>query len=148
MEPSTASYYRAILFLDPHSSNHLPKSLIQLHTWTAKRNQALGLSGTVSKQTALSVAITWISSTAEGREFVKDQLPGLFSAAEPPEAFSPDGPIDWEKVPANTKVVVTVKDKLPVNGEFVGQRQGVYIDVQINGEKKSFRSTQVQLIGA
>jgi hypothetical protein len=72
MDPTTASYYRAILFSDSQDARPLPKSLIDLHAWAFKRSQALGIGGIISKASALSIAMTWMSSTSEGREFTRD----------------------------------------------------------------------------
>lgn len=160
MEPQIASYYRAILFADGQDTRPLPPTLVQLHKWAVKRHQALGLGGTVSKAVALNVALTWLSSTADGREFASafTTLGDLF--CEEPAELSDDGsdelsdelsddPSDeWDSLPAETEVVVTMRDKSTATGQFIGRR-GNWIDVRVNGTVEHFRISKVQIpVGA
>lgn len=143
MDPQTASYYRAILFVDSQDTRPLPPTLVQLHAWAVKRCQAMGLGSTIAKASALSVAMTWLSSTKEGREFARDftVLGNMFDV----ELVVSDGKVKWEFVAVDTPVVV-IQDGEPTPGEYLGKRAG-FIDVRIAGERKVFKSTQVQLAG-
>jgi plastocyanin len=143
MDPSTASYYRAILYADSQDSRQLPPTLIRLHAWAVKRGMALGLGGTISKQSALAVAMTWLSSTKEGRAFADEftTIGGLFSEAEIP--LTPGDEVKWEKVQADSKVIVNVNDQTLI-GKYIGRRSS-WVDVMVDGERKSYRLHQVQV---
>lgn len=142
MNAQTASYYRAILYNDGQDERKLPESLIRLHTWAQKRCQALGISSTIPKATALSVTLQWLAGTEEGRAFSRTipELGDLFSDE------SGDTVISWKDVAPNTPVIVSVDGK-PVPGLFVSQR-GSWIDVKIDGVEKHVRVPQVKLAGA
>lgn len=145
MDQTTASYYRAILFHNSEDTQLLPKSLVMLHTWTIQRCQAMGLSATITKATAISVALAWLSGTEDGRAFSR-QLPigSLFTASAPDNEVERE-PVDWDAVAPDTKVIAMVDDK-PVQGEYVG-RKASWLEVRIAGEKKNFRFQHVQLAG-
>ncbi len=151
MDPSTASYYRAILFVDGLDTRPLPPTLLQLHGWAVKRHLALGLGGTISKATALTVAMTWLSTTKDGREFTRENttLGDLFAGpAEESESVSDPDPIDWDSVEVESKVVVTLSDnKTKKIGYFIARR-GTWLDVRVDGELKPFRTSKVQIAGA
>lgn len=148
MDTSAASFYRAILFSDREDSRPIPATLIQLHMWGAKRWQALGLGTNITKAAAFNIATMWLSGTAEGREFARTEtkLGNMFSDPEVSSDASEKTAIDWNTLPAKTKVIATVGDEAAV-GEFVDYRSS-WVRVSIGGETKSFRSTQVQLAGA
>lgn len=148
MDQSTASYYRSILFHDGQDQRPLPKTLVMLHAWAFKRFQAMGAGSIISKQVALSVALTWMSSTKDGMAFTRENtdLGDFFEAdAEQPESDD-ETMIDWVNIPLETKVVVLIDNK-PTPGEYIGRRSS-RIDVRIAGERKSFKREQVQLAGA
>ena len=142
MDPTTASYYRAILFRDSQDSRPLPQSLLKLHAWSYKTCLAMGIGSIIPKQTALAVALTWLSSTDDGRAFAQ-KYPGLEDLFDEPEqaveAFN------WSNVKVGTSVIVTTDDK-EVPGEFLGKRSS-WLDVKINGEKKSVRAHELKLAG-
>lgn len=148
MDPTTASYYRSILFHDSQDQRPLPPTLVLLHAWAYKRFQAMGAGSLISKQAALCVAMTWLSSTKEGLEFASEftSIGHLFCEQDDEPVKAGSNAVDWAAVAVETKVVVTV-DKKPTVGEFLGRRSG-WIDVRMNGEQKSFRTSQVQLAGA
>jgi hypothetical protein len=149
MDPTTASYYRAILFRDSQDTRALPPTLVTLHAWAFKCCQAMGIGSIISKQAALSVAMTWLSTTKEGQAFTRESttLGDLFGAPDemPPEVAGASS-VDWDAVPAESKVVVIVDEK-PTIGEFIARR-GAWIDVRVGGDPKHFRTSQVQLAGA
>lgn len=148
MDPTTASYYRAILFNDSQDQRPLPPALMKLHQWAARRNQVLGLGGTVSKAVALSIAMTWMSSTREGREFTQEYTPlgDLFSVNEDSAETSLSAE-EWDTLPAESDVVVTLNDKKTrVVGKYLGRR-GSYLDIRIEGEVRAFKTSQVKLSG-
>lgn len=151
MDPSTASYYRAILFVDGLDQKPLPPTLLQLHAWAVKRNQALGLGGMITKAIALTVAMTWMSSTKEGRAFTRENTPlgDIFpEPVEESESVSAPSPIDWDSVAAEAEVVVIMSDnKTRKVGNFLGRR-GNWLDVRVDGEVKHFKTTKVQVAGA
>lgn len=149
MDPQTASYYRAILFTDGQDSRPLPQSLLRLHAWAIKRHQAMGLGGTIAKASALAVAMTWLSSTNDGREFAKEHTNiGDLFVAEAEEAVEAEpNKVDWSEVEPETPVLVMIDDK-PTAGHFVERRGRSWIDIRINGETKKFRCSQVRLSGA
>ena len=146
MDPSTASYYRAILFVDGTDTKPIPPTLMQLHAWAVKRNQALGLGGMITKAVALSVGMTWLSSTKEGREFARENttLGDMFDESE---SNSSPSPIDWDSVPVESEVVVIMSDKTKKVGNYIGRR-GNWLDVRVDGELKHFKTTKVQVAGA
>jgi len=150
MDPMTASYYRAILFRDSQDSRPIPPTLVLLHAWAFKRFQAMGAGSIISKQAALCVATTWMSSTNEGRAFAIEHttIGELFCVATEEEAVLPAGSavVDWDSLAPETKVFVTVNKKTHT-GEFMGRRGG-WIDVRIGGDEKQYRANQVQLAGA
>jgi len=161
MDPQTASYYRAILFVDGQDHRTLPPTLVELHKWAVKRNQALGLGGMITKAVALSVAMTWLSSTKEGRAFTSLLTPlgDLFGECENElsddladdlaDEPADDAAIitgDWDTLPAESRVVVTMQDKSHCEGQFI-TRRGSWVDVRVNGEVKHFRISKVKPVG-
>lgn len=151
MDPTTAKYYRAVLFTDGLDMRPLPASLLELHAWAVKRHMALGLGGMLTKATAFSVALTWMSSTKDGWEFTRDntQLGDLFSesADQAEAAASALSAEEWDTLPNESKVVVTLADRTTKTGEFLGRR-GKYVDVRIDGDLKVFQTNKVKLEGA
>lgn len=161
MDPTTASYYRAILFVEAYDDKPLPPTLVLLHKWAIKRCQALGLGGTISKQTALSVAMMWMSTTNEGIEFTRefttlgdifgapdDDMSGIISSVKnDDESADDENVVDWDALPVETKVIAT-KGGTQMIGEYVGRRSRAWIDVRIDGERQSFRPRHVQIAGA
>lgn len=148
MDPTTASYYRAILYVDRESTDPLPESLICIHDFAFKRHQALGLGSLISKQAALSVALTWLSSTTEGKEFSRKHtsLGELFGKAPTPAEREKEieEKVDWSKVKVNTPVIVS-DDGMTINGTFFARAKNKMLEVVVGNEKKSFRAFQVQL---
>lgn len=71
MDHATASKYRVILFGDQEDTNALPPGLVKLHNFAHQRLQRFGLGG-VSREVALSVVMTWMQTTDEGREFFEE----------------------------------------------------------------------------
>jgi len=134
MDPTSAKYYRTILFGDGQDQKALPASLVKLHQWIVRRWQLLGLGVQITKAVALNITLTWLSSTREGRQFSKDIEPLSSMFVELPS----DVPqIDWALVKAG--------DALMVNGEngieqatFVDKKPG-WIIVTIKGEQLSVR---------
>lgn len=146
MDQTTASYYRAILFHNREDTQLLPPSLVLLHAWTIKRCQAMGLSATITKATAMSVALAWLSGTDDGREFSRElPIGSLFTALTPDNAAGGQSRVDWDAVAPDTKVIAMIDDE-PVQGEYVG-RKASWLEVRIAGEKKNFRFQHVQLAG-
>jgi hypothetical protein len=146
MDQTTANYYRSILFGDITNQTALPPTLVLLHAWAFKRYQAMGASSSViAKQAALSVAMTWLSSTKEGRAFALEHttIGEMFCADDDQPIVA--GAVDWKEIPVSTPVVAIV-DKQKTVGEYMGRRSG-YIDMLVAGEKKTFRTNQVQLAG-
>lgn len=155
MNTQTASYYRALLFGDPTAdSQPLPKSLMRLHTWAENRHMAMGLGGMISKAVAITVAMTWLSSTEEGRKFSAKipQLNGLFDVPlveteqkQSPETESQtDVPlVKWKEIAPDTPVLANV-DGSWVPGIFKGQR-GSWLDIFVGDEEKHLKIHQVQL---
>jgi len=150
MDPTTASYYRSILFRDSQDQRPLPPTLVLLHAWAFKRFQAMGAGSVISKQAALSVAMTWMSSTKEGQAFAREftGIGDLFFGQdeEPVSDGSGANAVNWDVVPVQSKVVVMI-DQKPTAGEFLGRRGG-WIDIRVGGDSKPFRTSQVQLAGA
>lgn len=145
MDPTTASYYRSILFCDSQDSRPLPPTLLKLHAWAIKRNQALGLGSTITKASALSVALTWMSSTKDGREFTRDYTPLEDMFLDTDDEQDTGQKVNWSTLPAETKVVVLIDGK-PTTGEYLARRFN-NIEVRIAGERKTFKRNQVQLAG-
>lgn len=149
MDQTTASYYRAILLTDSQDTRPLPPSLVLLHAWAVKRCQRMGLSATITKASALAVALTWLGSTKEGRAFARENTSiGELFCDDDDSDSEPVGTnvVDWEAVQADTKVVVLI-DKKPTIGEYMGLRSS-RVDVRIAGERKSFKRNEVKLAGA
>lgn len=156
MDPTTASYYRSILFRDSQDQRGLPPTLVLLHAWAFKRWQAMGAGSIISKQAALGVAMTWMASTKEGRAFAMEHTTIGELFAEDMQATEDEGGtivpgdlstvVDWETLPADAIVTVSVNQKT-ITGKFVGRRGG-WIDVLVGGEKKQYRANQVQVAGA
>lgn len=144
MDPITASYYRSILFHDGEDQRPLPPSLVMLHAWAFRRFQALGAGSIISKQSALAVAMTWLSGTTEGRAFSREQteLGNMFSEQEESPVVE-NASTDWDTVPAETDVIVLVGET-PTEGMYV-RRRGGWLDIRIQGVEKPFRSSQVKL---
>ena len=151
MDPTTASYYRSILFRDSQDQRGLPPTLVLVHAWAFKRWQAMGAGSIISKQAALGVAMTWMASTKEGRAFAlaHTTIGELFvEDVQATDPFVPAGAtvVDWDSVLVQSKVVVMVDEK-PTAGEFLGRRGG-WIDIRVGGESKPYRTSQVILSGA
>ena len=148
MDYSTASYYRAILFRDSQDQRPLPPSLVLFHQWAFKCCQAMGVGSVISKQSALGVAMTWLSSTKEGRAFALEHtiLGDLFSDQADDPSPADAAVVDWDSVTPQSKVVVII-DQKPTAGEFMGRR-GSWIDIRVGGDTKPYRTSQVQLSGA
>lgn len=148
MDPATASYYRAVLFVDRLDDRPLPPTLVQLHSWAVKRNQALGLGGMITKATALAVAMTWLSSTKDGRAFAREFTPigDLFDEPTVAELWEPAeiSAEEWDALPAGSEVLVTMYDGAPRTAKFV-ERRGGWIDAEIDGDVKHFRTSKVKL---
>lgn len=119
----------------------LPPSLMKLHAWTYKTCLAMGIGSIIPKQTAISVALTWLSSTEEGRAFAQ-KYPGLEDLFSEPKTQET---VNWAEVKPETPVVVTIEGKL-VEGVFLGKRSS-WFDVRVGTEKKSVRSHELQLAG-
>lgn len=156
MNSQVASYYRAILFADSQDIRPLPKSILKLHMFAEKRHQALNLGSTITKATALAVAMSWMLGTKEGREFaientdlgeilVEDEVAEESGEAGVP-GLTEDGKIDWSAVQPNTPVVITHRDG-KINAKFVRRRHS-WIDVTVDGNEKHFPIKQVHLAGA
>lgn len=152
MDVTTASYYRAILYQNSTDDRPIPATLVLFHAWAFKRFQTMVAGSIISKQCALSVAMMWMSSTKEGRAFALEHEPTIGELfCDQDEATVEDFSaiqtvVNWDAVPAETKVVVTI-DQKPTVGEFIGRRGG-WVDVRVAGVEKAFRSSQVQLAGA
>lgn len=148
MDPMTASYYRAILFRDSQDTRPIPPTLVLLHAWAFKRFQAMGAGSVISKQAALCVAMTWMASTKEGRAFAIEHttIGELFVEDEGVVPGDQSKVVDWDSLAPETMVTVSVNEK-KFDAKFAGRRGG-WIDVLIGGEKKQYRSSQVQLAGA
>jgi hypothetical protein len=145
MDPTTASYYRAILTGDSQDSRPLPQTLIKLHQWAIKRTQAMGLGSTITKASALNVALTWLSTTEDGRAFASEHTTIGDMFCDESEDGRTGQKIDWSTLPAETKVVVVIDGK-PTTGEYLARRFN-NIDVRIAGEKKTVKRKQVHLAG-
>jgi hypothetical protein len=151
MDPTTASYYRAILFGDPQDSRPVPPSLVKMHAFAFKRCQALGIHSVISRQSALAVGLTWLSSTAEGREFAREftTIGDLFPEESDEQSYSPlsgGNDVDWDTIKPDTPVIVQ-HEGATLTGTLIKKRQA-WIDVLVNNEKRHFRIPQVQLAGA
>lgn len=140
MDPQTAGYYRAILFGDGQSQMALPPSLVKLHRWVVHRNQLLGLGLQITKAVALSISLTWLSSTREGRQFAKD-VEGLAELFVELPSDKPE--IDWQFVKSG--------DQLTINGDnglepatFVEKKPG-WIIVSVKGQNISVRPSMCML---
>ncbi len=142
MDPTTATYYRSILFKDGQDSRTIPPGLMKLHSWTVKRSQALGLGMQVSKQTALAVVMSWFG-TKEGKSFIRHNVPELAELFQDPKS-SQSSEVDWDFIAVDTPVVAILDGGVQANGTFVSRRSG-YIDVKIGNETKAFRTNQVKL---
>ena len=153
MDPTTASYYRSILFNDASSQDPIPPVLLQLHKWAFKRCQNFGLN-IISKQTALQVAMDWLGMTAEGRKFASEHtsIGGLLGGPDEDEAESEgdDGPgtdtlgtIDWAKIEPESPVTVIVEQK-PTIAKYL-RRRSSWVDVLLPGETepRTFRTGEV-----
>ena len=151
MDPTTASYYRSILFRDPEDQRPLPVSLVRMHAWAFKCCQHLGIGSLISKQSALAVTMTWLASTVDGLAFARentnigDLLCGSEVAAEK-ESTASSVIVDWDSVPDQSNVLVTIEDKV-ASGVFLGRR-GAWVDVKVGSETKAYRTSQVQIAGA
>lgn len=150
MDPLTASYYRSILFHDSQDQRPVPPTLVLMHAWAFKRFQAMGAGSVISKQAALSVAMTWLSTTREGRAFALEHttIGELFCSDDQPKTTSEVvSEVDWDTVTADSEVAVTIGDN-QITGKFLRVRGGGWIDVRVGEESKKFRTSQVQLAGA
>lgn len=154
MDPSTASYFRALLFADGQAERPLPPMLTKLYAWCVKRNGALGLGGMITKQLAFTIVLTWMSTTKEGREFTREHTPlgDMFCGFDPDEVDEgTEEPVinveTWDTLPLESDVVVTMKSGITKPGKFVGRR-GNWVDVRINGEISHHRISKVKIGGA
>lgn len=145
MDEQSVKYYRAMLFAGNEDLEQIPKSLVVLHNFVAKRQGAMGLGHQMSKQMALIVVLTWLSSTTEGKEFARANtlLGDVFDDKEE-EDVTEETKLTY---PLGTPVKVVDKDENQLDGEFIGQN-GAWLYVMIDGQKKSFRPHQVTPIGA
>lgn len=144
MDPSTVSYYRAILFRNAEEHAPLPPGLVELHNWTVKRHQALGLGPIVQKNVALTVSLIWLSSTVDGRDFAQNQTSLGDMFADPATVPEVHSDIEWDKIAKGTRVVCELQNGKTKEGSFIGVR-GSWIDVVIEGQKKNFRTNKVVL---
>ena len=62
--------------------------------------------------------------------------------SEPPLSID-----EWDSLPAESNVTVTLKDKSTAQGKFIA-RHGSWVDVRIEGDIKPFRISKVQVVGA
>lgn len=161
MDPTTASYYRAVLYTDGLNDKPIPPGLIHMHKWAIKRHLALGLGGQMTKAFAFQVALVWLATTADGRKFATEETalgdffcPPAEAPVEPEQAAVSQDPAPpaaemtadlWDQLPLETKVIVRSGDQTK-EGAFLGRR-GAYVDVRIDGEAKPFKVRQVQLAG-
>lgn len=82
MDPTIASYFRAILFRDPKSPNPIPESLVKLYKWTQKAHLSMQLGSAIPKPLAISIVLTWLS-TPDGSLFANDtEIADLFPIEE------------------------------------------------------------------
>lgn len=151
MDPSTASYYRAILFKDGTSDRKLPESLVLLHGWVLKRHLALGLGGIITKAVSLTVVLTWLSSTADGRKFAADhaglgEMFGPVPDDEPEDAVSTEAGDMWDRLPRDTEVVIQLRDKTVKKGQFLSRRGG-WVEVRVEGTAEFHRISKVKPAG-
>ena len=95
----------------------------------------------------MSVALTWLSTTADGKQFARDftTIGDLFGDAGESQ-IAAESAVAWDAVAPETPVTVTDKEKR-LSGHFLGRRAS-WIDVRIDGHRKSFRANQVQVAGA
>lgn len=126
MEPQTATYYRAILFEDSTTLEKIPESLVKLHYWAVRRQSVLGLGAMIPKQMALTIVMTWMSSTKEGRAFTRDNttLGDLFTTVDDEVEDDSDDDVilssdEWDSLPAESPVVVLMKDNSTRDGQFL-----------------------------
>lgn len=113
----------------------------------------------ITKAVALSVAMTWLSSTKEGREFSQQftNLGDLFcgplpieeaeETTEADEANSEAVADTWDTLPAESQVVVTMQSGAEKPGQFI-KRKGNWVEVRINGEVSHHRISKVKIVGA
>lgn len=151
MEPQTATYYRAILFEDSTTLEKIPESLVKLHYWAVRRQSVLGLGAMIPKQMALTIVMTWMSSTKEGRAFTRDNttLGDLFTTVDDEVEDDSDDDVilssdEWDSLPAESPVVVLMKDNSTRDGQFL-RRRGTYVDVRIDGVEKPVRINKVRI---
>jgi hypothetical protein len=88
MDPTIASYFRAILFRDAKSPEPIPASLVELYRWIQKSHAAMNLGTAITKPVAISIVLTWLP-TAEGRQWLFQQqepISHLFPVDSKPEA--------------------------------------------------------------
>ena len=152
MDPSTASYFRALLFADGQDQKPLPPGLVKLYSWCVKRNGALGLGGMITKQLAFTIVLTWMSTTDEGRAFTAQFTPlgELFGEVPETEEETDEPAVNvepWDVLPLESDVIVTMKSGITKPGKFVGRR-GNWVDVRINGEVSHHRISKVKIGGA
>lgn len=152
MDPSTASYFRALLFADGQAEKPLPPTLVKLYSWCVKRNGALGLGGMITKQLAFTIVLTWLSTTTEGREFAAHHTTlgdmfGEVPESDEPETEDPAVNVEtWDTLPLESDVIVMMKSGIQKPGKFVGRR-GNWVDVRIGGEVQHYRISKVKIAG-
>lgn len=106
----------------------------------------MGIGAVIARATALTVVLSWFG-TPDGKTFAREftDIGDVFGeGSETPIAA--DTAVAWDGVAVGTQVLVNDKEK-KLNGEYLGRRQS-WIDVQIDGARRSFRATQVQVVGA
>jgi hypothetical protein len=73
MDPTTAEYFRAILYNDPKCLTPIPQTLCDLFAWTQKAHRFLFLGSIITKPIAISIVLSWLH-TPEGRLFAQDTM--------------------------------------------------------------------------
>ena len=134
MDPTTASYYRSILFGNGNNVDHLPASLVALNAWTQRKLQNMGLNAQIRKETAMAVVLTWMAASQDGRQFAAMQgLSEVFDAQEKgaetkdasDKAETPDDlEINWGTVATGTPVHFYGDDGKRIDGVFAGRQRG------------------------
>lgn len=142
MDPTTAEYFRAILYRDAKCQTALPETLVELYAWTQKRHLSLNLGSIITKPVAISIVLTWLT-TPEGRVFAQTMTIG--------HLFPVDADVDWEEVKAGSPVeAIDDKLKQTVCGSFEG-KSGSWIRVKVakpdgsGSEIRKFRTRFVKL---
>lgn len=141
MEPTAASYYRALLWNDSQDQTRLPASLVQMHRFAHRRCQMLGKR--IEKNEALQVFYWWLMATGEGRKFASlhPDLQGLFG--EDLDDVNEDlGESD--DLENGAKIVVAMEDGTERDGVFVELTSHGWAKVMIDGKVTSIRYKKVR----